>query len=70
MQQLNERQLRNLTVTQLDEIRRELGHSISHLNEDIRQTGSKADYTRKRKLEKYLEDVKAVQRRKINTGQN
>jgi hypothetical protein len=69
MQQLSEKQLRNLTVEQLDEIRRETGHSIAHLNEDIRQTGSKADYTRKRKLEKYLTDVKAVIQHKRNTGQ-
>ncbi|ANA49453.1 hypothetical protein BI049_gp099 [Salmonella phage vB_SnwM_CGG4-1] len=69
MQHLNEKQLRNLTVEQLDELRREIGHGISHLQEEIRLYGSKADYTRKRKLEKYLSEVKAVLQHKRNTGQ-
>lgn len=69
MQHLSEKQLRNLTVEQLDELRREIGHSISHLQEEIRQHSSKADYTRKRTLEKYLKEVKAVLQHKRNTGQ-
>lgn len=69
MQHLSEKKLRNLTVVQLDEIRREIGHSISHLQEEIRQLGSKADYTRKRTLDKYLVLVKAVLQHKKNTGQ-
>ena len=69
MQHLSEKQLRNLTVEQLDELRREIGHGISHLQEEIRQHSSKADYTRKRKLEKYFKEVKAVLQHKRNTGQ-
>lgn len=69
MQQLSENKLRNLTTTQLDEIRHEIGHSIAHLQEDIRQYGSKADYTRMRNLQKYLKLVKAVLQHKVNTGQ-
>lgn len=40
MQHLSEKQLRNLTVEQLDELRREIGHGISHLQEEIRQHSS------------------------------
>ncbi|WWS25396.1 hypothetical protein vBKpnAMK6_00458 [Klebsiella phage vB_Kpn_AM_K6] len=63
LQHLSEKQLRNLTVEQLDELRREIGHGISHLQEEIRQHSSKADYTRKRKLEKYLKDCVIITRR-------
>lgn len=69
MKQLSEKQLANLNVEQLDEIRRELGHSISRLDAEFRRLGSKADYTRKRNLEQYLTDVKAVLQHKVNTGQ-
>lgn len=69
MQKLNERQLRNLTVAQLDEIRRELGHALTALNREIQLNQSKADYTRMRGLQKYLSTVKAVHRHKVNTGQ-
>ncbi len=69
MESLSKKQLSNLKIEQLDEIRRELGHSISRLNEEFRQQGSKADYTRKRKIEQYLAEVKAVMQHKINIGQ-
>lgn len=69
MESLSKKQLSNLKVEQLDEIRRELGHSISRLDEEFRQQGSKADYTRKRKIEQYLTEVKAVMQHKINIGQ-
>lgn len=69
MEKLSSKQLANLKVEQLDEIRREIGHSISRLNEEFRKLGSKADYTRKRNLEQYLNEVKAVLQHKINTGQ-
>lgn len=69
MEKLSQKQLANLTVEQLDEIRRETGHSIAYLEEEFRQFQSKADYTRKRNLEQYLVDVKAVLQHKIKTGQ-
>ncbi|AWD90536.1 hypothetical protein KNT87_gp097 [Erwinia phage Cronus] len=69
MEKLSEKKLANLKVEQLDEIRRELGHSIARLDEEFRQLGSKADYTRKRNLEQYLSEVKAVLQHKVNTGQ-
>ena len=69
MKQLSEKQLANLNVEQLDEIRRELGHSISRLDAEFRELGSKADYTRKRNLEQYLTNVKTVLQHKVNTGQ-
>ncbi|ARW57534.1 hypothetical protein [Serratia phage X20] len=69
MQHLSEKKLRNLTVVQLDEIRHETGHAIARLQEEIRLLGSKADYTRKRSLDKYLATVKAVLQHKKNTGQ-
>lgn len=69
MKQLSEKQLANLNVEQLDEIRRELGHSVSRLDAEFRELGSKADYTRKRNLEQYLINVKAVLQHKVNTGQ-
>ncbi|AIX12085.1 hypothetical protein ACQ46_gp114 [Citrobacter phage Moon] len=69
MQHLDVKKLRNLTVEQLDEIKREIGHAVASLNEEIRQSGSRADYMRKRNLEKYLDNVKAVLQHKRNTGQ-
>lgn len=69
MQHLNDKQLRNLTVSQLDEIRREVGHGIANLALEYHQHESRADYLRKRKLEKYLTKVKAVLQHKKNTGQ-
>ncbi|QQG32308.1 hypothetical protein CkP1_0114 [Citrobacter phage CkP1] len=69
MNQLSDKQLRNLTIDQLDEIRREIGHAVAYLQEEIRQHNSKADYTRKRKFEQYLATVKAVLQHKQNTKQ-
>ncbi len=69
MEKLSQKQLANLTVEQLDEIRRETGHSVAYLEEEFRRNQSKADYTRKRNLEQYLKEVKAVLQHKINTRQ-
>lgn len=69
MRELSEKQLRNLNTDQLDEISRELGHSIKALDVEVSLLGSKADYTRKRSFEKYLTLVKAVLRHKRNTKQ-
>ena len=69
MLQLNEKQLRNLTVSQLDEIRHEIGHIIAALRREVSINQSIADYMRLRKFEKYLNKVKAVHRHKVNTGQ-
>lgn len=54
MLQLTEKQLRNLTVLQLDEIRREVGN-ISALRREVSLNQSPADYTRLRNFEKYLD---------------
>lgn len=69
MKHLNEKQLRNLSVSQLAEIQSEIGHAVAALNEEYRQHGAKSDYLRKRQLQKYLELVKAVIQHKRNTGQ-
>lgn len=69
MKHLSEKQLRNLTLEQLDEIRRELGTSIGALKNRYKEDNSSSDYMRMRKLEKYLEQVKAVLQHKLNTGQ-
>lgn len=69
MKHLNDKQLRNLDVTQLDEIRNELGHAIANLAEEFRIHESRPDYLRKRQLEKYLDKVKAVLQHKRNTQQ-
>lgn len=69
MEKLSKKKLANLKVEQLDEIRREVGHSIARLEQEFRQLGSEADYKRKRNLEQYLIDVKAVLQHKVNTGQ-
>lgn len=69
MQHLEKKKLRNLTVQQLDEIRREIGHSVSALKLIVSESNSKADYDRLRGLEKYLDKVKAVLQHKVNTGQ-
>lgn len=69
MLQLTEKQLRNLTVLQLDEIRREVGNVISALRREVSLNQSPADYTRLQNFEKYLDKVKAVHRHKVNTGQ-
>lgn len=69
MKHLNDKQLRNLGVSQLEEIKCEIGHAISSLNEEFRQRGSRPDYLRKRQLQKYLDKVKAVLQHKLNTGQ-
>lgn len=66
MQQLNDKQLNNLGIEQLDEIRRELGNAIGSLRNEFKLNESKADYTRMRSLEKYLITVKAVIQRKVN----
>lgn len=63
---LSNKQLNNLSIPQLNEIRLELGHSIGRLNYEIQLHGSKADYTRKRTIEKYLVLVKAVLQHKVN----
>lgn len=52
MLQLTEKQLRNLTVLQLDEIRREVGTIISALRREVSLNQSPADYTRLRNFEK------------------
>ena len=69
MKHLNEKQLRNLNVSQLEEIQNEIGHAVSALNEEFRVHGSRPDYLRKRQLQKYLDKVKAVLQHKRNTGQ-
>ncbi len=69
MKHLTEKQLRNLDVTQLDEIRNEIGHAIANLTEEFRINESRADYMRKRQLEKYLVTVKAVLQHKRNIQQ-
>ncbi|QOI66589.1 hypothetical protein [Erwinia phage FBB1] len=69
MKELTDKQLKNLEVDQLDEIRRELGHCISALSYQMSQSNSESDYTRKRTYEKYLTRVKAVYQHKVNTGQ-
>ncbi|AJD81921.1 rI.1 conserved hypothetical protein [Yersinia phage phiR1-RT] len=68
MKHLTKKQLNNLSIQQLDEIRLELGHSLGYLTREIQIHGFKADYTRKRTIEKYLILVKAVLQHKINTG--
>ena len=69
MQHLNERNLRNLSIPQLEEIVCEIRHGITNLNIEFKENGAKSDYTRKRKLERYLAEVKAVVQHKKNTGQ-
>lgn len=69
MKHLTHKQLRNLTVSQLDEIRREANSSIASLRISYKQEGSSMDYQRMRNIEKYLEEVKAVLQHKRNTGQ-
>lgn len=69
MKHLNEKQLRNLNVSQLEEIQNEIGHAVAALNEEFRVNGSRPDYLRKRQLQKYLDKVKAVLQHKRNTGQ-
>ncbi|URY15827.1 hypothetical protein [Shigella phage ESH35] len=54
MLQLTEKQLRNLTVLQLDEIRREVGNIISALRREVSLNQSPADYTRLRNFENTL----------------
>lgn len=66
MQYLSEKQLRNLSIESLDEIRREVGTSIGGAKHNFEQNGFKADYTHKRLLEKYLKTVKAVLTAKRN----
>ena len=66
MQYLTERQLRNLSIESLDEIRREIGTSIGAAKYAFKQDESKADYTHQRLLEKYLKQVKAVLNSKKN----
>lgn len=66
MQYLNEKQLRNLSIEQLDEIRREVGQSIGSADYNHRVSGTPLDYVHKRLLEKYLKTVKAVLQHKVN----
>lgn len=66
MQYLNEKQLRNLNIEQLDEIRREVGQSIGSADYNFKTNGTPFDYTHKRLLEKYLKMVKAVLQHKVN----
>ncbi|BAQ22762.1 hypothetical protein AU156_gp112 [Edwardsiella phage PEi20] len=66
MQYLTEKQLRNLSVESLDEIRREVGTSIGSAKHSFEQNGAKADYVHQRLLEKYLTKVKAVLTAKRN----
>lgn len=69
MKHLSHKQLRNLTISQLDEIRLEVGHIISALRISYKETDSEADYKRMRPHERYLDAVKAVLQHKRNTGQ-
>lgn len=69
MKHLSYKQLRNLSVSQLDEIRLECGHSIAALRQTYKENDSEADYKRMRSHEKYLDAVKAVLQHKRNTGQ-
>ncbi|UIS65630.1 hypothetical protein PP425_gp115 [Enterobacter phage vB_EclM_Q7622] len=66
MQYLSEKQLRNLSIESLDEIRRELGTMIGASKQDFKENGFKADYIHQRLLEKYLKQVKAVLNSKKN----
>lgn len=68
MQYLTEKQLRNLTLESLDEIRRELGTMIGAAKNSFKENGFRADYVHQRLLEKYLTTVKAVlqQRKNLN----
>lgn len=69
MKHLSHKQLRNLSISQLDEIRLEAGHIISALRISYKENDSEADYKRMRSYEKYLDVVKAVLQHKRNTGQ-
>lgn len=69
MQHLNKKQLSNLSVQQLDEIKHELQHAIGALKRSVRLNNSDSDYARMRTIEKYLISVKAVLQHKINTKQ-
>lgn len=64
MEFLVERQLSNLSIEQLDEIRRESGQAIASLRHTVAEQGSKGDYTRMRNFEKYHSLVKSVLKRK------
>lgn len=64
MQHLTEKQLSNLSVEQLNELRREVGTSIGSLKARYHEDQAVSDYKRMRKLEKYLVMVKAVLQRK------
>ncbi|AHY25078.1 hypothetical protein AVV36_gp116 [Pectobacterium bacteriophage PM2] len=68
MQHLTEKQLSNLSVEQLNELRREVGISIGSLKARYYEDRSVGDYKRMRKLEKYLVTVKAVlqHKRRLN----
>lgn len=66
MQYLTKKQLSNLSIESLDEIRRELGTMIGASKRSFEENGFKADYTHKRLLEKYLVTVKAVLSSKRN----
>lgn len=68
MQYLTEKQLRNLSIESLDEIRREVGTAIGSAKNSFKENEAKADYVHQRLLEKYLIKVKAVlqQRKNLN----
>lgn len=69
MKHLSHKQLRNLSISQLDEIRLEAGHVISALSVSYKENDSEADYKRMRSHQRYLDVVKAVLQHKRNTGQ-
>lgn len=66
MQYLTEKQLRNLSIEPLDEIRRETGNMIASAKQNFKENGFRADYIHQRLLEKYLTKVKAVLTAKRN----
>lgn len=66
MQYLSKKQLANLTIESLDEIKREIGTSIGAAKYAFKTGESKADYIHQRLLEKYLITVKAVLTAKRN----
>lgn len=69
MELLIDKQLRNLKVAQLEEIRNELKHVLAQHKASLQATISHADYLQFKKLQKYLENVKSVLKHKIYTKQ-
>ncbi|WJZ27986.1 hypothetical protein NCTGTJJY_CDS0107 [Serratia phage 92A1] len=70
MKLLSEKQLRNLKVSQLEEIKAEMLHVLAQHKAALKETTSHSDYVHFKKLQRYHDQVKSVLKHKINTHQD